>query len=168
MDDHRKLLGDLSFVSRTFEGGFKENPYVLDLDANLYIGPADHLPRDEHASLQAIFHFLHQTSRGPSQAREALTNRLVLLDIFGAFDSARTEKGPEEFQIVLFGTYDGEPLVALRDDELPGGPCGRSVNEIKRRLYDVCSRADREFHRRHLNSEQQLYEARFVLSVPKS
>ena len=168
MDERRKLLGDLTFVSRTFEGSFKENPYVLDLDANLYIGPADHLPRDEHASLQAIFHFLHQTSRAPSQAREALTNRLVLLDIFGAFDSARTEKGPEEFQIVLFGTYDGEPVVALRDDELPAGPCGRSVNDVKRQLYEVCSRADREFYRRRLTSEQQLYEARFVLSAPKT
>ena len=41
-----KLLGSLPFVSRTFEGHFKDSPYVLDMDANLYIGPADQLSRE--------------------------------------------------------------------------------------------------------------------------
>ncbi|MCP4047037.1 MAG: hypothetical protein GY732_13745, partial [Gammaproteobacteria bacterium] len=44
-----KLLGGLPFVSRTFEGYFTDTPYVLDMDANLYLGPADHLSRDMHA-----------------------------------------------------------------------------------------------------------------------
>ena len=33
----RKLLGNFPFISRTFEGRFKDNPYVLDADGNLFI-----------------------------------------------------------------------------------------------------------------------------------
>ncbi|MFT5391417.1 MAG: hypothetical protein ACI8PT_001612 [Gammaproteobacteria bacterium] len=75
MPDGHKLLGGLDFVSRTFEGEFKGNPFVLDLDANLYIGPADHVPRDEHAAIEVIFHFLNQTNRRIGAVREVLSDR---------------------------------------------------------------------------------------------
>lgn len=40
-----KLLGCFPYISRTFEGKFRDNPCVLDRDANLYIGPADNVSR---------------------------------------------------------------------------------------------------------------------------
>jgi len=161
MSGSEKLLGGLPFVSRTFEGGFKDNPYVLDMDANLYIGPADHISRDEHSAIEIIYHFLKQTGRVSLSLREMFRNRLLLLEAFEAFDHARRDDGPEEFRLVLFGTYDGEALRAGRDDDLPAGPCGRSVNELKRRLYGVCARADRDFSARTLSPGQQRTEARF-------
>ena len=72
----KKLLGGLSFVSRTFEGTFKETPYVLDMDANLYIGPADAVSRDEHSAVEVVYHFLRQTGRLDLNLRELLSNRL--------------------------------------------------------------------------------------------
>jgi hypothetical protein len=157
-----KLLGELSFVSRTFEGGFKETPYVLDMDANLYIGPADAVSRDEHSTVEVVYHFLMQTGRIKLSFRELLRNRTLLLSAFATFDEARMDKGSDEFRIHLFGTYDGEPLVAVFDDELPGGPCGKSVNELKRRFYRICERADREFANRQLSAEQKKAQARFL------
>lgn len=161
MRDHRKLLGGLPFVSRTFEGTFKEIPYVLDMDANLYIGPADHISRDEHSAIEVIYHFLHQTGKVKLPLRELLRNRLQLLEAYAAFDDARMESDAEEFRIFLFGTYDGEPLVAVDDDELPAGPCGRTVNEIKRRFYELCTRLDASFASRELSEAQQRVERRF-------
>ena len=158
----KKLLGNLSFVGRTFEGAFTDNPYVLDMDANLYIGPAGHIVHDEHSAIEVIYHFLRQTSRLKTSVRDALKNRLLLLNAFEAFDSSRMDDGSDEFQIELFGTYDGEPLAAIVDDDLPAGPCGKSVNDIKLRFYDICARADPEFHQRRLSAEQQETEARFL------
>lgn len=160
----KKLLGGLSFVSRTFEGRFKENPYVLDMDANLYIGPADHLSRDEHAGIEVIYHFLVQTGRVSHSLRDLLRDRLLYLEALGQFDEARMESGAQEFRIRLFGTYDGEPLVAVQDDDLPAGPCGRTVNEIKLRFYDTCRRLDPDFRGRTLSPVHQEVERRFVKS----
>nr|MDJ0892733.1 hypothetical protein [Gammaproteobacteria bacterium] len=91
MASHTKLLGTLPFVSRTFEGGFKENPFVLDLDGNLYIGPADHVTRDEHATIEVVYHFLAEREKISGSVRELLRSRQLLLDAFAAFDEARSE-----------------------------------------------------------------------------
>jgi hypothetical protein len=162
MGSEKKLLGELSFVSRTFEGGFKESPFVLDMDANLYIGPADHLCRDEHAAVEAVYHFLAQQGRVQGAFKDLLRNRCLLLDAFREFDAARFQSHSSEFRICIFGTYDGSMLVPLEDDELPAGPCGKTVGEIKRRFYDLCRRLDREFDQRELSAEQHRAEAAFV------
>lgn len=157
----KKLLGGLSFVSRTFEGRFKETPYVLDMDANLYIGPADSLSRDEHAAIEVVYQFLRQTGKIQHPLRRLLANRSRLLEAFTAFDQARVESQADEFQIFIFGTYDGEPLSA-EEDELPAGPCGKSVNDLKRHFYALCRRLDREFDQRELGREHWEAEARFA------
>lgn len=162
MHASKKLLGGLSFVSRTFEGRFKENPYVLDMDANLYIGPADHLSRDEHSAIEVIYHFLSQTDRLKLNLKELLRNRLALLDAFHALDEARVEGDSEEFHIFVFGTYDGELLIPVQDDDLPAGPCGRSINHIKLRFYKLCRRLDKDFDRRELSDQQKCVERRFI------
>ena len=161
MQSGKKLLGGLSFVSRTFEGRFKDNPYVLDMDANLYIGPADHVSRDEHSAVEVVYHFLNQTGRLELPLRELLRDRRALLDGFAAFDEARRDDGGEEFRLFIFGTYDGEPLQP-DDDELPAGPCGKSINELKLRFYNLCARLDREFSQRTLDGRQRAAEARFT------
>jgi len=161
MREARKLLGGFDFVSRTFEGGFKDNPFVLDMDANLYIGPADHVPRDEHVVIEVVYHFLNQTGRRIGPIREVLRDRNALLSAFQAFDAARDE-GKEEFRLLLFGTYDGEPLVGPGDDDLPAGPCGKTVNEVKRRFYEICRRADPKFAERRLSEAQRSYERGFL------
>ncbi len=162
MDTGKKLLGGLSFVSRTFEGTFKENPYVLDMDANLYIGPADHVPRDEHAAIEVVYHFLAQRDLIKHPIRELLRDRQLLLDAFREFDNARKEVNQEhEFRIFVFSTYDGAPLAPIDDDLLPAGPCGISVNEIKLRFYAICRRMDRKFAQRRLTAKQLETEAAF-------
>jgi hypothetical protein len=158
-----KLLGGFPFISRTFEGKFKENPYVLDADANLFIGPADNVSRDEHVAIEVIYHFLAQTGRAVGPFRELLRDREKLLRSFAVVDGIRSEEGgPEEFNLHLFGTYDGEPLQGWHDDELPAGPCGKSVNELKRRLYEICMRMDKQFSERSLSAELREIEARFI------
>ena len=159
--EDKKLLGSLSFVSRTFEGRFGENPYVLDMDANLYVGPADHMSRDEHSGIEVIYHFLKQTGKIEHTLRDLLRNRSYLLDAFSVFDQARTEGESDEFQIFIFGTYDGEPLRGAGDDEMPAGPCGKSVNTLKRRFYELCRKLDSEFDSRDLGEVQKSAEARF-------
>ena len=158
-----KLLGTLPFVSRTFEGGFKENPFVLDLDGNLYIGPADHVTRDEHATIEVVYHFLAERRKVTWPVRELLRSRQLLLDAFAAFDEARSEGEESDFRIIIFGTYDAVALAPIEDDELPAGPCGTSINTIKRRFYDICKRLDRQFLERHLNQRQQRAEVRFLI-----
>lgn len=165
MHSAKKLLGGLPFVSRTFEGRFKDNPYVLDMDANLYIGPADHVSRDEHSAIEVVYHFLNQTGRLDLPLRELLRDRCFLLDAFAAFDEARREDGGEEFRLHVFGTYDGEPLQGDTDDELPAGPCGKSINELKLRFYNICSKLDAQFHQRSLNPLQRTAEARFTVHL---
>lgn len=161
MREGRKLLGRFGFVSRTFEGEFKDNPFVLDMDANLYIGPADHTPRDEHAAVEVIYHFLNETGRPIGPLRDVLRDRKALLEAFRLFDAAHADVGGTEFQILLFGTYDGEPLVGMEDDDLPAGPCGRTINEVKRRFYEICERCDPEFTERDLSPDERQYERRF-------
>lgn len=160
-----KLLGGLPFVSRTFEGHFKDTPFVLDMDANLYVGPADHLSRDQHASVEVIYHFLLETDRIGASVGEILRNRALLLDAFAAFDSARVDDEAHEFRILLHGTYDGEPLSSAEDDDLPAGPCGQSVNQVKLRFYRTCRRLDPEFLARKLDDSQRLAERRVLLSA---
>lgn len=157
---NKKLLGGLSFVSRTFEGHFKETPYVLDMDANLYIGPADHVSRDEHAAIEVVYQFLKQTGKIEHSLRRLLVNRLNLLEAFTAFDQARMESRADEFQIFIFGTYDGEPL-SVEEDDLPAGPCGKSINDLKRRFYALCRRLDSDFDERELDEPHRKAEARF-------
>ena len=162
LDETTKLLGGLPFVSRTFEGTFKGNPYVLDMDANLYIGPADAVTRDEHSAVEVIYHFLTQTGRVKRSFKEMFRNRLLLLGAFAAFDEARRDSDADEFRIHLFGTYDGDPLAPVFDDELPAGPCGKTVNELKRRFYRICQRADKEFETRELTPALKKVELRFL------
>ena len=158
-------MGGLSFVSRTFEGSFKENPYILDMDANLYIGPADQISRDEHPGIELVYYFLVQTKRIDKPLRELLRNRTTLLSAFDEFDKARADSEKEEFRIRLFGTYDGEGLVGIEDDEFPAGPCGMSVNEIKRRFYLICKRSDKQFATHKLSDADKSIEARFINTV---
>ena len=162
MHANRKLLGGLSFVSRTFEGRFKENPYVLDTDANLYIGPADHLSRDEHSGIEVIYHFLAQTGRISLTLKELLRNRISLLEAFNALDESRMEGDSEEFHVFIFGTYDGEMLLPVHDDDLPAGPCGKSVNDLKIRFYKLCRKVDKEFDGRELDSHHISVERRLL------
>jgi len=162
LKENPRLLGGLSFVSRTFEGRFKENPYVLDMDANLYIGPADQYSRDEHAGIEVVYQFLRQTGKIEHALRDLLSDRRLLLDAFAAFDEARSESESEEFRIYVFGTYDGQALGGDGDDELPAGPCGKSLNDIKRRFHDLCRRLDPEFASRALDERQKRAEARFL------
>lgn len=158
-----RLLGALSFVSRTFEGRFEDSPYVLDMDANLYVGHADQFARDHHSAVEVVYHFLKQTGRIEGAVRDLLRDRCRLLDAFAAFDDARTEIESEEFRIFVFGTHDGDVL-GLDDDDLPAGPCGRSVNEIKREFYRLAERLDAEFAARDLSDAQRAAEARFATS----
>ena len=159
MPQQKKLLGRLPFVSRTFEGHFEETPFVLDMDANLYIGPADHLSRDEHPGIEVVYQFLKETGKIEHTLRDLVRNRLLLLDAFIAFDAARKEGAADEFQIFIFGTYDGEPLESPADDEMPAGPCGKSVNEIKRRFYALCKKMDPKFDDRELGEAQKKAES---------
>ncbi len=157
-----KLLGGLPFVSRTFEGGFKDTPFILDMDANLYIGPADQVSRDEHSSIEVIYHFLAQTGQIHASIRTLLRDRKKLLEAFDAFDDARKEQGREEFNLRIFGTYDGEPLFPVEDDDLPAGPCGKSVNELKLKFYKICRTVDKDFEKRKLSAILRVAEARFI------
>ncbi len=159
---NKKLLGGLPFVSRTFEGGFRDNPFVLDTDANLYVGPADQVSRDEHSAIEVIYHFLLQTGRIDSTLKELLRHRLVLLDAFASLDEARQESSTEEFRLFIFGTYDGELLTPVEDDDLPAGPCGESVNDLKARFYSLCRRLDKEFDDRVLDERYRELELSFI------
>ncbi len=163
-----KLLGGFPFISRTFEGRFKDNPYVLDADANFYVGPADQVARDEHVAIEIIYQFLNQTDRPVRAFRRLFRSRPELLQAFETFDRARDASDGDEFQVFLFGTYDGEPLQPYADDELPSGPCGKSVNEIKRRLYEICSRVDPMFGDRPMTPELQQVEDRFMRWTPET
>ncbi len=158
----RKLLGSLDFVSRTFEGGFKDTPFVLDMDANLYVGPADQVARDEHAAVEVVYHFLAERGLVVHPVGELLRNRLSLLEAFTVFDNARRSGEQRDFRVILFGTYDGVALVPVDDDELPAGPCGVSVNAIKRRFYELCKQVDKQFHDRKLTAAHRDAEARFL------
>ena len=162
MFSDKKLLGELSFVSRTFEGDFKDTPFVLDMEGNLYIGPADQWARGEHGAIEVIFHFLAQRHLVDQPVRQLLRSRTLLLDAFAAFDAARRPGEESEFRIVLYCTWDGAQLVAAEDDDLPAGPCGISVNELKARLYGLCRRLDPRFADRDLTELQRQAEARFT------
>lgn len=165
-----KLLGDVSFVKRTFEGRFLDAPFVLDMDANLYIGPADQFSRDMHSSVEVVLRYLRQTSRIEGSMRSLLTSRPALLDALNAFDAARSASqvdldGLPEFRIVIHGSYDGEPLEAIAEDDLPAGPCGRSVNEVKLHFYRSVMRLDPDFDSRTLDPSQADQDERLRTSV---
>lgn len=161
-----KLLGSLPFVSRTFEGYFEDSPFVLDMDANLHIGPADQYNRDHHAAVEVVYQFLAQTGRIRSPVSKLLRHRRLLLASFAAFDEARIEKaGEEEFRIRIHGTYDGEPLHETEDDNLPAGPCGQAINEVKLRFYILCTRLDGRFKTRELSAREKQAELRVLRSV---
>ena len=164
MATNRKLLGEFPFVARTFEARFKSSPYVLDADANLFLGPADHALPFEHTAIAVVVHYLNQTDRKIAPLGRLLRNRKELLEAFKVFDNARIEGENNEFQIFLLGTFDGESLRAIDDDELPCGPCGVSVNDVKRRFYALCARLDAKFHQRPLSKTLIEVQARFVLS----
>jgi hypothetical protein len=51
------------------------------------------------------------------------------------------------------------------DDDLPAGPCGQAVNQVKLRFYRLCRRLDRDFKARELNDLQKQAEQRVLLSV---
>ncbi len=161
----RKLLGSLPFVSRTFEGYFKETPFVLDMDANLFVGPADHMSRDQHAAVEVVYHFLSQTGLIDRPVRDLLRDRRLLLDAFSVFDQARVDDDEHEFRILIHGTYDGELLAGPADDDLPAGPCGQSVNQVKLRFYRACRRLDPEFKKRELSPGQRVAEKRVLRSA---
>jgi hypothetical protein len=161
----QKLLGTLPFVSRTFEGYFRDTPYVLDMDANLYIGPADDVSRDEHAAVEVIFHFLFETGHVEVPVRDLLRDRCLLLDAFDAFDRVRVDDEEHEFRILLHGTYDGDSLTTEEDDDIPAGPCGQAVNQVKLRFYRACQRLDPEFPSRTLSDSQRRAEKRVLDSA---
>jgi hypothetical protein len=163
-----RLLGSLPFVSRTFEGHFKDSPYVLDMDANLYIGPADQYSRDQHAAVEVVYQFLAQTRGITNSFAELLRDRRLLLAAFATFDEARAEGADsesEEFCIRIHATYDGQPLGLEGDDGMPAGPCGQVVNQVKLRFYRLCRRLDRQFKARDLTDMHKQAEQRLLRSV---
>ena len=160
-----KLLGSLPFVGRTFEGHFRDTPFVLDMDANLYVGPADGAPREQHAAVEVVYRFLAETGRIEAPLREVLRDRRLLLDAFSAFDRSREGGEEQEFSILLHGTYDGELLERAEDDDLPAGPCGLAVNQVKLRFYRLCRRLDRSWRTRSLEPHQAAAERRLMVSV---
>lgn len=161
------LLGNLNFVNRTTgsfdQREFKNTPYILDSEAKLHIGPADDQARDENGAIAVIYEYLRQTKRMPFRLSTLLSNRSNFLQTCVAFDKARRgtdeENGPV---IIIYGTYDGKPIESIISDDLPSGPCGRSVNEIKWDLYRRCMRMDPQFPSRDLTEEQRLQESRFM------
>ena len=128
------LLGNLNFVTRTTgsvdEREFKNTPYILDSEARLHIGPADDLARDEHGAILVVYEYLRQTKKMPFRLSTLLSNRSNFLQTCVAFDAARRgsdETGPT---IIIYGTYDGKPIESIISDDLPAGPCGKSVNQM--------------------------------------
>ncbi|TNF99274.1 MAG: hypothetical protein EP297_06000 [Gammaproteobacteria bacterium] len=166
MSSKEVLLGDLNFVNRTSgsvdQRGFENTPFILDSEARLHIGPADHLARDQHGAILVIYEFLRQTKSTPHRLSTLLRNRANLLEAYVAFDQSRRnmdEKGPK---IIIYGTYDGVPIETVIDDDLPAGPCGKSVNEIKWEIYRRCLRLDPQFASRDLTEDQRKQESRFL------
>jgi len=160
------LLGNLNFVNRTTgsfdQREFKNSPYILDSEAKLHIGPADDQARDEHGAIAVIYEYLRQTKKMPFRLSTLLSNRSNFLQTCVAFDQARRgadEQGP---MIIVYGTYDGKPIESIISDDLPAGPCGKSVNEVKWALYRLCMRMDPQFASRDLSEEQRLQESRFM------
>jgi len=159
------LLGNLNFVNRTTgsfdQREFKNSPYILDSEARLHIGPADDIARDEHGGIAVVYEYLRQTKKMPFRLSTLMSNRSNFLQTCVAFDQARRgdEHGPN---IIIYGTYDGKPVESIISDDLPAGPCGKSVNEIKWDLYRRCMRMDPQFASRDLTEEQRLQESRFM------
>jgi hypothetical protein len=166
MTTEEVLLGNINFVTRTTgsvdEREFKNTPYILDSEARLHIGPADDLARDEHGAILVVYEYLRQSKKMPFRLSTLLSNRSNFLQTCVAFDAARRgsdEAGPT---IIIYGTYDGKPIESIISDDLPSGPCGKSVNEIKWELYRRCMRMDPMFASRDLTEEQRQQESRFM------
>lgn len=161
------LLGNLNFVNRTTgsfdQREFKNTPYILDSEATLHIGPADDLARDEHGAILSIFEYLRQTKKISTRLSTILSNRANFLEACVAFDDARRGVSEETAPtIIIYSTYDGKPIESIISDDLPAGPCGKSVNEIKWELYRRCMRLDPQFASRDLTEQQRLQESRFM------
>lgn len=160
------LLGNLNFVNRTTgsfdQREFKSTPYILDSEAKLHIGPADDLARSEHGAILVVYEYLRQTKKMPFRLSTLLSNRSNFLQTCVAFDQARRGSDDTGPNIIIYGTYDGKPIESIISDDLPAGPCGMSVNEIKWELYKRCMRMDPQFASRDLAEEQRLQESRFM------
>lgn len=161
------LLGNLNFVNRTTgsfnQREFKNTPYILDSEAQLHIGPADDLSRDQHGAILVIYEYLRQTKKISFRLSTLLSNRANFLQTCVAFDQARRSITDESSPtIIIYGTYDGKPIESIISDDLPAGPCGMSVNEIKWQLYRRCMRLDPQFASRDLTEEQRQQESRFM------
>jgi hypothetical protein len=104
--------------------------------------------------------FLRQTGKVEHSFGGLLRDRISLLEAFSAFDQARGESRADEFQIFILGTYDGEPRSGTGDDDLPAGPCGKSVHTIKRHFYAACRILDKEFGKRNLDNAPKAAEAK--------
>ena len=118
-----------------------------------------------HAAVEVVVQFLRQTGRIEGTVRDLLTDRCKLLDSFICFDEARADQEESEFRIIIHGTYDGIPLADKGEDDLPAGPCGRAVNQVKLRFYRLCQRLDGQFAERELNAAQREAEERLLSSV---
>jgi hypothetical protein len=112
----------------------------------------DIVSRAEHIVIGVLLRFMLGTGRITTPVRDLLGNRLNLPEAFALFDDVRRERYAEESHVFLFGTYDGELLMVEEDAELPAGPCGKSVNEIRRHIYAICARVDMEFKSRGLTN----------------
>ncbi len=161
------LLGNLNFVNRTTgsfdQREFKNTPYILDSEARLHIGPADDVARDQHGAILVIYEYLRQTKKISFRLSTLLSNRSNFLQTCVAFDKARRGISDESAPtIIIYGTYDGKPIESIISDDLPSGPCGMSVNEIKWELYRRCMRLDPQFASRDLTEEQRQQESRFM------
>lgn len=160
------LLGNLAFVTRTtsaaYDRSLKGSPFVLDSEARLHIGPADDMARNEHGAILVVYELLLQAGGLEFTFGGVIRNRLRLLDAFDRFDAARLNEGDEGARVSIYGTYDGQMLAPFVDDDLPAGPCGRSVNELKWDLYQRCMRMDPEFSRRELSEAAKKQEGRFI------
>jgi len=168
------LLGNLPFVGRTTGplGGtdfdqFK-SPFMLDSEARLHIGPADDIARNEHGAILVIYELLIQTKSTPFKFGGILRNRAHFLDTCQAFDDARTNRTDEGPRLVVYGTYDGNPIEPGKHDDLPAGPCGKSVNQIKYQLFKRCMKLDPEFPTRKLTEAQREQEATFIAEATSS
>ena len=69
------------------------------------------------------------------------------------------------FEFEFTATYDGAPLGVVHDDDLPAGPCGQAVNQVKLRFYRLCRRLDPDFKTRELSDVHKRAEQCALRSV---
>ena len=135
---------------------------MLDMDANMHVGPAEHVSRDEHSRIEVVYHFLAQIGRVDSNSRELLSHRCALLDAFGCFDEGRMEGEAEQSRIFAFGAYGDELFKPVADDDSPAGSCRKSSSELKGRFYGLCRRTNTSFDSLDSDEVRLVFEARSV------